>query len=174
MSTQKKQEHLTLKASNSSGTEQPFNLFGASYNGFDLDTANVTINVPQSSQGQVQADNMNTAFRIVEMKISVSNVDQLDVPIYIKTKDATGEESQVPFSPSDYTNPANEQDKLVDSGPINIPINSNVGFQGTLLPKSNMTLYVTLEYDYRPSNFINGMKNFFQTRVHKLMFPSYR
>ncbi len=165
----KKTEHVTLNISNSSSGNSPFNVFGASYNGFNIQTPNVSIGVPQSSAGQLQADNLNTAFTITEMKISVNNVDQLDVPFNIKTKEMTGQLTTIPFTPSDYTDPANAQPKLIDAKNLNIKVNGDVGFEGTLLPNTHMSIFVSFEYDYRPSNFIEGISNYFSSKVHRLL-----
>lgn len=170
--SRKKIEHLTFRVDNSASTPKEFNILGAEYNGFDLNKnpmGGVSVGVPQSSAAQAQADNLNTVFTITELKFRVSNVEQLSEPLYIKTKMATGELTEIPITPSDYTSPDNAQDKLVASGPVAIKINGNVGFRGTLLPKSKLTIFISLEYDYRPSNFIEQVRSFFSTPAHRLM-----
>ena len=163
-------KNITFNIENNTPDVKQYNLLGASFNGEDISSPGLTVKVPQSSTKQVQRDNQSSVFVITAMKVKVSNLEQLDETINIVSKEMTGAATSNPITPSDYQNPANEQAKLIvmnqQTGFQPIKVWGNVGLQGNLLPKSNMTVTATIEYRFQPGNYLGKAGQL----VRKLLF----
>ena len=145
-------ETLTLNVENNTPSDRPWQMFGYEFGAPGGGSPGVT--VPESSTEQANRGSATQPFKIVSMKIHVSDPAQFAFPINIYSQDVTGHKESFGINPGDYENPQNANAKLIDTGDtLGFLITGQVQLNGTIKANSHMSILLGIKYGKDKSSY---------------------
>lgn len=139
---------LTVSVSNTSGDEADVIVFGGNENA--AQAAGVTVFVGESSHNEVREESKANPFKILGMKMSVSDPLQFDRVLRIVRRTSTGASFERVYQPRNATSPQNFSQQLIDDATFEMDVtgqdslrfrikpNTTVGFTFTIKARANM------------------------------------
>lgn len=145
---------LTVVVKNTSGADAEAILFGA--NEEAAQPAGVTVSVEESSHKEVREESKANPFKIVGMKMSVSNPLQFDNVLKINKRTATGSNSVRVYQPRNATSPQNFTQGLIDDHNFEMDVTGQDSIR--LLLKDGVTVVFTFTIKARANmgNLLDG------------------
>lgn len=133
-----------IQIANPTDASQEYNLFGYNFN--QNPNPNLQFQVSSGSFAELQRASQNTGLVITSLKFISNNQEQFQQPVDVVTKTITGYTNTYSIIPFNYLAPSNANNRVVEVKPVEIPITATVGFQGIILPSTNLTIV----FNYKP------------------------
>lgn len=145
---------LTVVVKNTSGADAEAILFGA--NEEAAQPAGVTVTVEESSHKEVREESKANPFKIVGMKMSVSNPLQFDNVLKVNKRTATGSNAVRVYQPRNATSPQNFTQGLIDDHNFEMDVTGQDSLR--LLIKDGVTVVFTFTIKARANmgNLLDG------------------
>ena len=145
---------LTVVVKNASGADGEAIVFGA--NEEAPQPAGITVSVEESSHKEVREESKANPFKIVGMKMSVSNPLQLDNVLKINKRTATGSNAVRVYQPRNATSPQNFTQGLIDDHNFEMDVTGQDSIR--MLIKDGVTVVFTFTIKARANmgNLLDG------------------
>ena len=145
----------TSKIMNQDTTEQEAIVFGGNENapqGPDL-----TVDVQESSHNEVREESKSNPFKIVGMKMSVSDPLQFDNVLRIVHRRSSGFYQERKYQPRNATSPQNFNGKLIDDEHFEMDVTGHDSLRLKVLPGVTVVFTFTVKARANMGNLLRGM-----------------
>ena len=145
---------LTVVVENTGDEAAEAIIFGGNENA--AQPTGVTVNVQESSHGEVREESKSNPFKIRGMKMSVSDSLQFDRVLNITRKTATGTRTTQVYQPRNATSPQNFNARLIDDGSFEVDITGQDSIRTTVLGSVTLVFTFTIKARANMGNLLKG------------------
>lgn len=145
---------LTIVVTNTSGAAAEAIIFGA--NEGAAQPAGVTVDVQESSHGEVREESKANPFKIIGMKYSVSNPLQFDNILKIIKRTATGTNEEKVYQPRNATSPQNFTQNLIDDAAFEMSVTGQDSLRLTINDGVTIVFTMTIRARTNMGNLLKG------------------
>jgi len=132
-------------------------LFGYGYNPSDSLQTNCTVVVKESSHFETKIETVTSPFRIQGIRYQVTNAAQLANPFSVIRKKATGGTTTELWQPNSYTNPENNQDKLIIDPTFQMVVTASDRIEIDLNAGETLTVIFYIVDQIKSEQILSGM-----------------
>jgi len=133
-------------------------LFGYGYDPTDIKQENCTVTVKESSHIETKIETASSPFRIQGIRYQVTNPAQLANPFNVIRKKATGGTNIELWQPNSYTNPENNQDKLIIDPSFQMVVTASDRIEINIDPgETSVTVIFYIVDQFKAEQILSGM-----------------
>lgn len=145
---------LTITINNTSGADAEAIVFGGNENA--AQPAGVTVVVQESSHNEVREESKANPFKILGMKMSVSDPLQFDNVWTILRRSGAGARNSHPYQPRNATSPQNTDPKLIDDASFEMDVTGQDSIRFVQKAGVKTTLTFTIKARVDMGNVLAG------------------
>ena len=145
---------LTISVTNTTAEDQDVVIFGA--NEGLAPPAGVLVEVAESSHNEVREESKSNPFKIVGMKLAVSDPLQFDHVLEITTRSVTGYKDRRPYQPRNATSPQNFSQHLIDDAAFEMDVTGRDALRFRIKANAKVTFTFTIKARANMANLLAG------------------
>lgn len=145
---------LTIVVKNTGAADAEAVIFGGNENA--AQPVGVTVTVQESSHGEVREESKSNPFKILGMKLSVSDPLQFDNVLSINTRTATGSKSGRVYQPRNATSPQNFDQRLIDDQNFEMDVTGQDNIRFMIRAGATAVFTFTLKVRTNMGNLLKG------------------
>jgi hypothetical protein len=145
---------LTISVKNTGSADAEAIIFAANEN--PSQPAGVTVNVQESSHNEVKEESKSNPFKILGMKMSVSDPLQFDNVLNIASRTATGSTSGRKYQPRNATSPQNFDQRLIDDQNFEMDVTGQDSIRFMIKAGATAVFTFTLKIRANMGNLLKG------------------
>jgi len=145
---------LTITIQNTGTTDAEAIIFGGNENAAQV--AGITVTVQESSHNEVREESKANPFKILGMKMSVSDPLQFDNVWKILRRTSTGSSTSRPYQPRNATSPQNTNGLLIDDSAFGMDVTGQDSIRFVQKAGTKSTLTFTIKARVSMGNVLGG------------------